>query len=227
MDNNQFTCLLFPSNTLESAKNNLNQDATQMWDSWKLLSESRATTSPSFILSHCSHKCREYEYYSKNVSVESEAFLCFSYAAQHTLCCLDGENFIQFSPMSILPSQWWPVKDSGMVHGAEYSLRPLSPSFSHTDVYWMVYHPGLHILFSSQLRTILERCTNCILGSLGMTQVSHLGLSECCSSAIFHGFLSVIKPPNFVANVLRESPPFFSHLLISPAPHIMLSLTLG
>lgn len=39
---------------------------------------------PSFFLSHHHHKYDKYESYSKNVSAESEVFLCFPHMSQYT-----------------------------------------------------------------------------------------------------------------------------------------------
>ena len=66
---------------------------------------------PTFFLSHHHHKYDKYESYSKNVSAESEAFLCFPHMSQYTAFCLDGEKFTQFSLASTLPSQPWSVMD--------------------------------------------------------------------------------------------------------------------
>lgn len=55
----------------------------------------------------------------------------------------------------------------------------------------------------------------CIPGSLGMTQVIHLGLSDSYSPTIFQGFSSLTNPPNFVSLVLESlfpSCPLFCHL---------------
>lgn len=67
----------------------------------------------------------------------------------------------------------------------------------------------------------------CILESLGMTQVSHLGLSDSYSFTIFHGFPSLTNPPKSGQSCLRESLASLSHLILSPTTHIMLSVDLG
>lgn len=157
MDNDQFTCHLF----LPAPVNVLRITPITMQLQCEIPGgPSMRAGPPLFPLpSYRYCKCSGDEYYSKNVSAESETFICFLYISRYIRCCLDGEKSTQFYPVSTLPSHRWSLKGSGLVHRAEYSLRPLSSSFGHTNHHCMAYCSGLYISFSLQLGTMLEQDT--------------------------------------------------------------------
>lgn len=170
------------------------------------------------------------EHYSKNMSAESKTFICFLYISQYT-------------PMlprwweihSVLPSLHHPltsVISEGLRDRTQSRIFTQTPPHilgSHKSP-GMAYCPGLHISFSPQLGTMFEQHTPSVLcvgvggwGRPGMTQVSHLGLSDSYSPTIFQGFPSLTNPQNLVSlepwRVLESL--FPSHLtLFCHLPHI-------
>lgn len=114
------------------------------------------------------HKCSGEEHYSKNVSAESETFICFLYISQYTpMLPRWWESHL------VLPSLHHPLTS---VISEGLKDRTQSRIFTQTPPHilgsqkspGMAYCPGLHISFSPQLGTMFEQHTLSVLGEWGL-----------------------------------------------------------
>lgn len=147
------------------------------------------------------HKCSEDEYYSKYVTADS------LYLTAHPMRPRWWKlpSVLLSAHGALIPTS---AKGSEMVQRAAYSLKPLRPSVSLTNYYWTAYCPALCIPFSPPLRTMTEQCTGSTVGNLATIQVSHRSLPDSYDSAIFHGFPSLINPPNLISIALGNRFPY-------------------
>lgn len=150
------------------------------------------------------HKCSEDKYYSKYVECRFLVSHSTPSVAQMVKTFLSPSQCPP-RPHTNIPTS---AKGSAMVQRAAYSLKPLRPSVSLTNYYWTAYCPALRIPFSPPLRTMTEQCTGSTVANLATTQVCHWSLPDSYDSAIFHGFPSLINPPNLISIALGNRFPY-------------------